>query len=154
MSQLGAPLWWRQRTSTREDRLRTGQPSTWSRRRRRRVGGANAHMITWYHITVQTILEHIVSLLVVTVHCNSWCFQTDWQKHEQSTNCISLNREKGCLLPTSVRKITANVLTECSSWHFERSCRHFDWMLQSVSPWWQLEHSVETSASYFPNSSW
>ena len=24
----------------------------------------------------------------------------------------------------------------------------------SLSPWWRLEHSVETSASYFPSSSW
>ena len=24
----------------------------------------------------------------------------------------------------------------------------------SLSPWWWLEHSVETSQSYFPNSSW
>ena len=23
-----------------------------------------------------------------------------------------------------------------------------------LSPWWQLEHSVETSASYFPSSTW
>ena len=54
---------------------------------------------------------------------------------------LQLCEEKGHLLPTLVQKIT---------------CRRFDWMLQSSSllPWWRLEHSVETSASYSLGSSW
>ena len=34
-------------------------------------------------------------------------------------------------------------------WDRKITCQCFDWMLQSsLLPWWQLEHSVETSASY------
>ena len=53
--------------------------------------------------------------------------------------CFCINEEKVIRYQLWVRKIT---------------CRRFDWMLQSssLSPWWWLEHSVETSASCFLNS--
>ena len=50
-----------------------------------------------------------------------------------------VHKWRGYLLPTWVLKIT---------------CRCFNWILQSLSPWWQLKHLVETSASCFLSSSW
>ena len=74
-------------------------------------------MVTWYYITVQMIVQSYIGTYHEFV---TWCFWTGWQEHVHSINCISLNREKGYLLPTWVRKIHV-------------TCQCFDWMLQSVS---------------------
>ena len=43
-------------------------------------------------------------------------------------------------------------------WHVSSVVYGYKWQrlfaLFSLSPWWQLEHSVKMSASYLPNSSW
>jgi len=48
-----------------------------------------------------------------------------------------LLKREGYLLPTRARKIT---------------CQRFNWCFRPA--WWWLEHSIETSTSYFLSSSW
>ena len=73
------------------------------------------------------------------------CVIDDTQQGEYTFSGFSvgscINEEEGYLLPTSAWKTTG---------------QRFDWMLQSSleQKWQQLEHSVETSASYFPSLSW
>ena len=91
------------------------------------------------------------SCLISTKHTSGYTAQSKFESRQTiplSFLCVTfsgfwvswcINKEIGFLL---VWKIT---------------CQRFDWMLETfglITTGWRLEHSVETSASYFPNSSW
>ena len=88
----------------------------------------------WLHKTFSQNFGKKICLLGIEI---KYCSSSN-SKSAQPSLLIHMYREKAYLLPTWVWKIT---------------CQCFDWILQSF-PWWQLEHLVEMSASYFPISSW